>query len=616
MNKSKERDVILLKIDGELKDLTALHTGEAKIEEIDSQSAQALEVYNHSCSHLLAHAVTELFPNVQYGIGPAIEKGFYYDFLTNQPFTPEDLENISKKMKFLVKQDIKIEKLSWEKKKAIDYFSAKGQNLKVELISEKVTGEEVSVYRQGDFVDVCRGPHLPSTRYLKHFKLLSLAAAYWKGDEKSHSMQRIYGTAFPSAEALDEHLKLLKEAQARDHRKLGTELDLFSIENNIGAGLVLWHPNGSIIRYEIEKYWYEEHLKNGYNLLHTPHIAKSDLWDTSGHNEFYKDNMFTPIAFDNTEYQLKPMNCPFHIQVYRSRNRSYREMPVRWAELGTVYRYERSGVLHGLMRVRGFTQDDAHIFCTPQLLEAEVRELIDFSLRMLKTFGFTELEVFLSTRPEKYVGETGDWEMATAALRNSLEKCRVAYQIDPGEGVFYGPKIDIKVKDVLKRSWQCTTIQIDFNLPKRFNLKYSDDQGQIKQPIMIHRALLGSLERFFGVLIEHYGGFFPTWLAPVQVLVIPINDRNSGYAERVYQTLLRDSIRAELELRNEGIGKKIRDAELRKIPFTIITGDEEEKDGNISVRVHKKGDRGKRNLAEFIAGIKQNIADKGSEYEI
>ncbi|MCK5055685.1 MAG: threonine--tRNA ligase [Candidatus Aminicenantes bacterium] len=616
MSEIRNKDIVLLTIDGELKDLAAAYPEEAEIKEINFLSEEAREVYNHSGSHLLAHAVTELFPGARYGIGPAIEDGFYYDFLTEEPFTPEDLEAISKKMKFLVKQNIPVERVIWDKQKAIDYFTSKGQNLKVELIAEKVEGEEVSLYRQGDFVDLCRGPHLPATRYLKHFKLLSVAASYWKGDEKNHSMQRIYGVAFPTAEELNEHLKRLKEAQARDHRRLGTELDLFSIRNDIGAGLVLWHPKGSIIKYEIEKYWYEEHLKNGYELLNTPHIAKSDLWNTSGHNEFYKESMFTPIEFDNTEYQLKPMNCPFHINIYQSRNRSYREMPIKWAELGTVYRYERSGVLHGLMRVRGFTQDDAHIFCTPAGLEKEVEELIEFSLRMLKTFGFTELDVYLSTRPEKYVGELEDWEMATAALRTSLEKCNVPYEIDQGEGVFYGPKIDIKVKDVLKRSWQCTTIQIDFNLPKRFNLKYSDDQGEISRPIMIHRAVLGSLERFFGVLIEHYGGFFPTWLAPIQVIVIPITDRNTDYAKSIYDTLNAHSIRVELEQRNEGIGKKIRDAEVKKTPYIIIVGDEEEKEKNISFRIHKKGDQGKKSLDDFMDKVKKIIMEKNSYYEI
>jgi threonyl-tRNA synthetase len=612
----KNKDVVLVKIDGELKDLETEHADDADVEEINSQSEEALEVYKHSCAHLMAQAVTELFPEVQYGIGPALETGFYYDFLTSKPFTPDDLDAITKKMKFLVKQNVKIEHFLWEKQQALDYFDSKNQRLKVELINEKVEGNEVSVYKQGDFIDLCRGPHLPRTSFLKHFKLLSVAAAYWKGDETSHSMQRIYGVAFPTADQLNDHLRFLKEAQDRDHRKLGRELGLYSIEEEIGAGMVLWHPKGSLMRHEIEQYWFDEHLKNGYQLVNTPHIAKIDLWNTSGHNDFYRENMFTPIEFDNTDYQLKPMNCPFHMVIYKSRNRSYREMPIRWAELGTVYRYERSGVLHGLLRVRGFTQDDAHIFCTPSQLEEEVGKLIHFSLRLLKSFGFSELDVYVSTRPEKYVGELEDWEMATSALENSLKANGVEFAVDPGEGVFYGPKIDIKVKDVLKRSWQCTTIQIDFNLPRRFNLKYSDHQGKIQQPIMIHRALLGSLERFFGVLIEHYGGFFPVWLSPVQVMVVPITDRNMDYAKSVHQTLVANSIRAELEERNEGVGKKIRDAELQKIPYIIVLGDEEEKDKNISFRIHKKGDQGKQNLDTFIEKLKQIIREKGFNYEI
>lgn len=605
-----------MKINGELKDLDAPYSDSDDVEEIGPDSPQSLEVYRHSCSHLLAQAVVDLFPDVKYGIGPAVENGYYYDFLIDKPFTPEDLETITKKMKFLVKQNTRIEHLIWTKQEALDYFENKGQNLKVELINEKVEGDEVSVYKQGDFVDLCRGPHLPTTRYLKNFKLLSVAAAYWKGDENSHSMQRIYGIVYPTADEVNAYLKYLKEAQERDHRKLGTELDLFSIENQVGAGLVLWHPKGSVIRYEIEKFWKEEHLKDDYQLLHTPHIAKSELWDTSGHNDFYKHGMFTPIEFDNTEYQLKPMNCPFHINVYRARNRSYRDMPIKWAELGTVYRYERSGVLHGLMRVRGFTQDDAHIFCTPDGIEKEVQELIDFSIRLLKSFGFDDFDVYLSTRPEKYVGTLENWEMATNALKSSLEQCNVNYQIDPGEGVFYGPKIDIKIKDVLKRSWQCTTIQVDFNLPKRFNLKYTDANGTIQQPIMIHRALLGSLERFFGILIEHYGGFFPVWLSPLQAIVLPINDRNTAYAESVYLRLKENNVRVELDKRAEGVGKKIRDSELQKIPYIIIVGDEEEKDKNISFRIHKKGDQGRLELDDFITKVKRIMEEKSSQYEI
>ena len=582
----------------------------------ESKDLKDLEIYRHSCAHLLAQAVTELFPNSQYGIGPAYENGFYYDFITQKPFSPEDIELISKKMKHIIKQNLKIERLLWTKQKAIDYFSSKGQFLKVELINEKVENNEVSLYKQGDFVDFCRGPHLSSTSYLKHFKLLSVAASLWKGDENNESMQRIYGVVYPTLEELNGYLRFLEEAKERDHRKLGKILDLFSIQNDIGAGLVLWHPKGSIIRHEIEQFWTEEHLKNGYELLYTPHIAKIDLWQKSGHLDFYKENMFTPIEFENTQYQLRPMNCPFHIDVFKSKNRSYRDMPIKWAELGTVYRYERKGVLHGLMRVRGFTQDDAHIFCTQEQLEHEVTDLIEFSLKMLGTFGFKDLDIFLSTRPDKYVGELEDWELATAALKNSLDKGNVEYKIDLGEGVFYGPKIDIKIKDVLKRSWQCTTIQIDFNLPKRFNLKYSDNSGKIKQPIMIHRALLGSLERFFGVLIEHYAGFFPLWLSPVQAIVVPITDKNIEYAKIIYNKIKENNIRVELDQRSEGIGRKIRDSEIQKIPYIIVVGEEEYKNNNISLRIHKKGDQGSIDLDRFIKGVKKIIMKKGSNYEV
>lgn len=615
MEKSK-KDTVLIRIDSELKDTYGVTTANSQVKELQIDSPEALDIFKHSCSHLLAQAVTDLYPDTLYGIGPAVENGFYYDFLTVSPFTPEDLEKISKKMRFFVKQNLKIKKEIWNKKKAIEYFKSVGQNLKVELINDKVEGDEVSVYIQGNFVDLCRGPHLPSTGLLKNFKLLSIAASYWKGDENNSSMQRIYGVVFPSSEQLKSHLDYLKEAERRDHRKLGKELDLFSVSEDIGAGLILWHPKGSIIRYEIEKFWYEEHLKNGYQLLNTPHIARYGLWDISGHNDFYAKNMFTPIEFDNTKYRLKPMNCPFHIEVFRSKNRSYRNLPLKWAELGTVYRYERSGVLHGLLRVRGFTQDDAHIFCTPSQLENEVGELIKFSLKLLKQFGFEELDIYLSTRPEKYVGELSEWEEATGALKNSLEKSGVEYKIDPGEGVFYGPKIDIKVKDQLKRSWQCTTIQIDFNLPERFNLKYSGDDGKLKRPIMIHRALLGSLERFFGVLIEHYGGFFPLWLSPIQIAILPVTENNLEYSIGVGDMLNKEGFRIEVDSRSEGIGKKIRDAENQKIPYILILGDEEEKDGNISYRIHSKGDKGKIEIKAFINKLIKIRKEKLLKYEI
>ena len=608
--KNNNSKPVLLLVDGELVDLNSPHSPEVSAQEISADHPSALDTFRHSCSHLLAHAVTELYPGVQYGIGPAVDTGFYYDFLTREPFSPEDLEKITKRMKHLVKQNLPIQRQEIPLEEAIALFKERGQTLKVELIKEKVEGDMVTVYRQGDFVDLCRGPHLPATGFLTHFKLLSVAAAYWKGDESSHSMQRIYGVVFPSREALDAHLLFLKEARQRDHRKLGRDLDLFSIQSDIGAGLVLWHPNGGTIRYEIERYWREQHLRSGYELLYTPHIARGELWETSGHKGFYSENMFTPIEFDNTEYQLKPMNCPFHMVVFKSRNRSYRELPLRWAELGTVYRYERSGVLHGLLRVRGFTQDDAHIFCTREQILDEVKELIRFSLDLLKTFGFTDLEIFLSTRPDHYVGELEDWDLATQALEDALKETGVAYQVDPGEGVFYGPKIDIKVKDVLQRSWQCSTIQVDFQLPQRFELKYSDDSGAVSRPIVIHRALLGSLERFFGILIEHYGGYFPVWLSPVQAMVIPINDRNIDYARQVHDDLVKNSIRSRLETRSEGIGRKIRDAEVGKIPYILVIGDEEERNRNISLRIHKLGDQGSMEPEELVRSIIQTIEEK------
>jgi len=619
MNKNEKsfaKGTVLLKKKGELCELDLTLLNEDGVEELNYLSDEVAPVYRHSCAHLLAQAVLELFPDTQVGVGPATDSGFYYDFIVKEPFSPEDLQQISKKMKFHIKRNEKIERLEWQKEEAIDYFTKQGQPLKVELIGDKVEGDTVSVYRQGDFIDMCRGPHLPKTGLLKNFKLLYSSASYWKGNEKNAPMQRIYGIVFPTPEGLNERVKFLKEAKERDHRKLGKELDLFSIQNEVGAGLVLWHPKGSIIRHEIEKFWKDEHLLNDYDFLYTPHIARLEMWKTSGHFDFYSENMFPPIEFDNTEYQLKPMNCPFHLSVFKSKNRSYKEMPFRWAELGSVYRYERSGVLHGLMRVRGFTQDDAHIFCTPEQLEAEIKELIDFTLHILGTFGFDDIDIYLSTRPEKYVGELDKWELATNALEGALKKGNHKFEIDPGEGVFYGPKIDIKIKDILGRSWQCSTIQIDFNLPERFNLKYTDKDGTVKQPIMIHRALLGSLERFFGILIENFGGFFPVWLSPVQAIILPVTDKNESYAEKIFLKLKRNGIRTELDRRSEGIGRKIRDAEISKIPYIVILGDDEEKNKNLSYRIHKQGDKGKIDLDKFVNGIKKLIGEKKFSYEI
>lgn len=575
---------------------------------IEEEDNKKLEILRHSAAHLLAHAVLELFPGTKTGIGPAVENGFYYDFLREKPFTPEDLRSIENRMKKISSQDIPIEKVIMKKDEAVKLFQKKGQDLKVELIEEKGDAQ-VSCYRQGDFIDFCHGPHVASTGKIKYFKLLSVSGAYWKGDENKVQLQRIYGTAFLSDDELKNYLHLLEEAKKRDHRKLGQELDLFSFNEDLGAGLILWHPKGGAVRRVIEDFWRESHFLGGYQQLFTPHIAKLDVWRTSGHTEFY-DAMYPSFQSEGIEYQLKPMNCPFHIMVYKSTQRSYRELPLRWAELGTVYRYERSGVLHGLLRVRGFTQDDAHIFCRDDQLEEEIREIITFSIKMLKTFGFKEYDVFLSTRPEKFVGSPEDWDRATEALRKSMEKEKLSYQIDKGEGVFYGPKIDIKIKDALNRSWQCTTIQLDFNLAQRFDLTYIAEDGQPHRPFLIHRAILGSLERFFGILIEHYSGNFPLWLAPIQVILLPIADRHNEYARSLQESLLKEGIRSQINLRREKIGYKIRQAELEKIPFILILGDKEKEKGTVSVRIHKEGDKGEMQFSEFLEKIHKLIKNK------
>jgi threonyl-tRNA synthetase len=557
-----------------------------------------LDTLRHSAAHLLAHAVLDLFPGIKTGVGPAVEDGFYYDFLRDEPFTQEDLVSIEKRMREISDQDISMERLECSKEEAIKLFKDLNQDLKVELIEEK-GGEKVSCYRQGDFVDFCRGPHVPSTGAIKYFKLLSVSGAYWKGDERSQQLQRIYGTVFFKENELKDFLHMQEEAKKRDHRKLGPELDLFSTNEQLGGGLILWHPRGSASRAVIEDFWRKEHFKEGYDLIYSPHIAKLDVWKTSGHTEFY-DALYPPLISDSVEYQLKPMNCPFHIMVYQSRQRSYRELPLRWAELGTVYRYERGGVLHGLLRVRGFTQDDAHIFCRSDQLEEEIRRTISMALRILKTFGFEDFDVFLSTRPEKFSGSVKDWDKATDALNKALKAEKIDFSVDEGEGVFYGPKIDIKIKDALKRSWQCTTIQLDFNLSEKFDLTYVGEDGEFHRPFMIHRALLGSLERFFGILIEHYNGNFPFWLAPVQAIIIPIADRHNEYAHHLYQELREKGIRTEVDTRREKVGYKIRDAEKNKIPIILVVGDKEIERESVSVRIHTEGDKGQFNFKELL----------------
>jgi threonyl-tRNA synthetase len=569
-------------------------------------SDQGKDIYRHSVSHLMAHAVKELFPSAKVAIGPSIENGFYYDFDVERPFTPEDLTAIEKKMSQLIKKSNPFVRKEMSRAEAIELFKGMGEDYKVELI-EELTDETVSIYDEGGFVDLCRGPHVPNTNRLSSFKLLSVAGAYWRGDEKNKMLQRIYGTAFADKDSLKAHLDLLEEIKKRDHRRLGKDLDLFSINDEIGPGLVLWHPNGAKIRKTIEDFWGDEHEKAGYDILYTPHIAKLDLWHKSGHSDFYSENMYSPMDVDGQAYEVKPMNCPFHIAVYKSQLRSYRDLPIKYAELGTVYRYERSGVLHGLLRVRGFTQDDAHLFITQDQVEAEIQEVLDFVMYVLKTFGFEDFDIYLSTRPEKSVGDDESWQVATDALESALKANGLPFEFDPGEGVFYGPKIDIKVKDSLGRSWQCSTIQVDFNLPERFDVSYRGADGNEHRPIMIHRALMGSLERFFGILIEHYAGVFPLWLAPEQVRILTIADRHADYAKEVLKSLKAGGIRATADLDNQKVGYKIREATVRKVPYLVIIGDNELEDKNLTIRLRSGENQGPYTVEEFLDILNKKI---------
>jgi len=576
-------DTVAARFNGRLLDLEAPLFEGGDLDAVSVLSPEGLDILRHSTAHLMASAVRELFPETKIAIGPAIDSGFYYDFDRPEPFKPEDLGRIEKKMKEVRSRNPSFDRVVLSREEARALFREAGEAYKLEIL-DGIPDDSVSLYKLGAFTDLCRGPHVPGTSWLRAFKLLSVAGAYWKGDERRPMLQRIYGTAFPTKEGLQEHLHLLEEAKKRDHRKLGKELDLFSIPEDVGPGLVCWHPRGARVRTVIEDFWRKEHDRNGYELLYTPHMAKIHLWETSGHTGFYKENMFSPMDVEGQQYLVKPMNCPFHIQIFKSRLQSYRDLPKRWAELGTVYRYERSGVLHGLLRVRGFTQDDAHIFCRPDQLEAEVARVIEFTLFVLRTFGFQTFDVYLSTRPEKYVGSLENWDQATEALRTSLEKLGLPFEIDPGEGVFYGPKIDIKIRDSLGRQWQCSTIQVDFNLPERFDLHFVGEDGERHPVIMIHRALMGSLERFFGCLVEHYNGAFPLWLAPEQVTVLPITERAHGYAVRLVDRLKAEGLRVESDFRNEKLGLKIREAQLRKVPYMVVLGDREAEEETVSVR--------------------------------
>jgi threonyl-tRNA synthetase len=598
-----------IQVNGAVKSLPEPINEDAEIKILTFDDKEGRHVFWHSSAHLMAHAIQRLYPETKFGIGPAIDDGFYYDIDLDHTITPEDFEKIESEMLKIVDEDFPIQRKEWDKKAAIDYFKERHEDLKLDLLAELEDG--VSTYSEGDFTDLCRGPHLPSTgRIGKNFKILSVAGAYWRGDEKNKMLQRLYAISFPKHKMLEEYLHRLEEAKRRDHRKLGRELDLFSIQESIGNGLILWHPKGARVRRLMEEFTIREHYKNGYELVYTPHIAKLHLWETSGHTGFYQENMFSPMDVEEVDYQLKPMNCPFHITIYKNQIRSYRDLPLRLFELGTVYRFERSGVLHGLMRVRGFTQDDAHIFCTPENLNEEISYVLDFTLYILRTFGFSEYEVFLSTRPEKFVGQVENWDRATEALKYALEQSGLKYEVDPGEGVFYGPKIDIKIKDSLGRSWQCSTIQVDFNLPERFDVEYIGEDGHPHRSIMIHRALMGSVERFFGVLIEHYAGAFPTWLAPVQAIVLPIAERHHNYAGKIVEKLHQAEIRSEADLRNEKVGYKIREAEVNKIPYMLIVGDQEIENDQISVRQKGTGDLGKMKFEEFRQKISKEIENK------
>ena len=607
----KLKNFIGAKLNGEIIDLETPLQEEGELQPLTAEDPEALLILRHSAAHVLAQAVKELFPEAKLAIGPATEQGFYYDFDYERPFTPEDLKAIEKRMKQIVKKRLPIKREELTKEEASKLFASLGEQYKLELIQE-IPEETVSIYKQGDFLDLCRGPHVPHTGWVKAFKLLSVAGAYWRGDEHNPMLWRIYGTAYFNREDLEDHLKRLEEAKRRDHRRLGKDLELFSIEEEVGPGLILWHPKGALVRKIIEDFWKEEHLARGYELVVTPHIARRHLWKISGHLDFYAENMFAPMQIDEVEYQLKPMNCPFHILIYKSRRRSYRELPIRWCELGTVYRYERSGVLHGLMRVRGFTQDDAHIFCREDQLEEEIFQCLDLTTFFLSTFGFKEYQIFLSTRPDKFVGSEEIWEKAEGALKKALEAKGLPYEIDPGEGVFYGPKIDIKIKDVLGRFWQCSTIQVDFNLPERFDVTYIGEDNRAHRPIMIHRALLGSLERFFGVLIEHYAGAFPTWLAPIQAILITVADRHIPYGERIFERLRGAGLRVAKDFRNEKLGYKIREAQLQKIPYMVILGDQEMEKEALTIRTRKGENLPLMGIEDFIRKIKEEIAAKAN----
>ncbi len=601
-----------------LVDLSTPLNADTKLELVKENDPEALKVVRHSAAHVLATAVLELFPETKLGHGPATDSGFFYDFYRDKPFTPDDLAAIEKKMAEVVARDEKFVREYEPREEALAEFERDGDFMKTHFVTKFTEpGSQVSFYRNGKFVDFCRGPHVPSTGRVKALKVTTLAGAYWLGDEKNPQLQRIYGTAFFSQKDMDAHFARLEEAAKRDHRVLGKQLDLFSIQELAGAGLIFWHPKGALIRKVMEDWMRDECLRRGYSMVFTPHVMRRELWKVSGHEGFYSGNMYTPMELDDAEYRLKPMNCPGHILIYKNSPKSYRDLPQRYAELGNVYRYERSGTMHGLLRVRGFTQDDAHIFCMPEQIESEVAACIDFAEAVLKTFGFSEYKVELSTWDpndrKSYTGSDENWNLAISSLDRVLKAKGIPYKTIPGEAAFYGPKIDIKLVDVLGRLWQLSTVQFDFNLPARFELEYIGEDGHAHQPVMVHRALFGSVERFFGVLIEHYAGAFPFWLAPVQIGLVPISERHVAYAEKLEAELKAAGFRVETDVRNEKMNAKIRDLANQKIPYILVFGDKEEGAGAVSVRTRGKGDQGSMPLGEFISKAKGLVASKSTE---
>ena len=601
------RTAVAAELDGVVVDLSRLVEADCTLHLLTFDEVEGRRAFWHTTAHVLAQAVKRLFPQARLAIGPAIENGFYYDFDVETPFTPDDLAAIEREMTGIIKADLPLERFAVDRAEALGRMA--DEPYKSELIRDLPEDAVLSFYRQGDFIDLCAGPHLPSTGRIKAVKLLKVAGAYWRGNEKNKMLQRIYGISFPKASQLGAHLGLQEEAEKRDHRRLGRELGLFSMDDQVGQGLALWHPKGAKIRYRIEEYWKRKHLRNGYELVNTPHIGRAELWQTSGHLGFYKESMYAPMDIDGQDFYAKPMNCPFHVMIYKADMHSWRDLPFRWAELGTVYRYEKSGTLHGLLRVRGFTQDDAHLICAPEQMPAEIRRVLRFSLDMLRDFGFERYHIYVSTQPKgKSVGETSHWEAATAALRAAVEAEGLSCDIDEGGGAFYGPKIDIKIEDALGREWQLSTIQFDFNLPERFDMTYVAADGSKQRPYMIHRALLGSVERFFGILIEQYAGAFPTWLAPVQAKILPLSDRHAAHAERVAEMLRERDVDVEIDGRNEKIGYKIREAQLQKVPYMLVIGDKEMEAGQVAVRSRREGDLGVMALDAFVSRITGEIA--------